>query len=166
MVRSILYLVVDSEDNNLKQWYATRIQQHNNNATYVYANSGFDLACPESVYLSGTQKINFQVKASMYTVDYDFPISNIPEQMVPSAYYLYPRSSISNTPFRLANSVGIIDRGYRGHLGAFFDGQGNVDMFQRLVQLCTPTLEPFYVVITNQLTITERNEGGFGSTGV
>ena len=31
-----------------------------------------------------------------------------------SGFYLYPRSSISRTPLRLANSVGIIDPSYRG----------------------------------------------------
>ena len=33
-------------------------------------------------------------------------------------YYLYPRSSISKTPLILANSVGIIDSGYRGNIKA------------------------------------------------
>ena len=35
----------------------------------------------------------------------------------PTAYYLYPRSSMgSKTPLRLSNSVGIIDAGYRGNI--------------------------------------------------
>ena len=38
------------------------------------------------------------------------------------SYYLYPRSSVSTkTPLRLANSVGIIDSGYRGNIKAVFD---------------------------------------------
>lgn len=38
--------------------------------------------------------------------------------MPPEGYYfeIYPRSSISGTPFMLANSVGIIDSSYRGEL--------------------------------------------------
>ena len=35
-----------------------------------------------------------------------------------TSYYLYPRSSLSKTSFQLANSVGIIDAGYRGNLMA------------------------------------------------
>ena len=34
------------------------------------------------------------------------------------SYYLVPRSSISNTPFIMANSIGIIDAGYRGFIKA------------------------------------------------
>ena len=95
----------------------------------------------------------------------------------PSAYYLYPRSSISKTPLRLANSVGIIDSGYRGNLGGFFDIQSGYqvgrhdiyEQYQRLVQICSNTLEPFKVILVDdidKLGTTERGEGGFGSTGV
>ncbi len=38
----------------------------------------------------------------------------------------------------------------------------------RLLQICTPTLEPFKVVLVNDdsaLSNTQRGEGGFGSTG-
>ena len=37
------------------------------------------------------------------------------------AYFLLPRSSISKTPLRLANSIGLIDAGYRGNLKAAMD---------------------------------------------
>ena len=37
------------------------------------------------------------------------------------AYYLFPRSSISKTPLRLANSIGLIDGGYRGELVGMVD---------------------------------------------
>ena len=37
------------------------------------------------------------------------------------AYFLMPRSSISKTPLRLANSIGLIDGGYRGELMAMCD---------------------------------------------
>ena len=38
----------------------------------------------------------------------------------------------------------------------------------RLVQICLPTLEPFYINIVDesQLSQTSRWSGGFGSTGV
>ena len=38
-----------------------------------------------------------------------------------TGYYMYPRSSLSKTKLRLANSVGIIDSGYRGNLIGMFD---------------------------------------------
>jgi dUTP pyrophosphatase len=90
------------------------------------------------------------------------------------SYYLYPRSSISKTPLRLANSVGIIDSGYRGHIIAALDYirgyEYTVEKHSRLVQICAPTLEPVRLVVCESLEEmdmkTERGSGGFGSTGV
>ena len=159
--------MLNTEDNNLIQWYQNRANAHNamieNNP---YADSGFDVACPYVCMLTGTQKINFKMSAAMYSCSLPFTLNYIPNNLTPSAYYLYPRSSISNTPFRLANSVGIIDSGYRGELGVYLDGTGTIDQYQRLIQICSPTLEPFFVMFTNTLDLTERNQNGFGSSGV
>jgi dUTP pyrophosphatase len=85
-----------------------------------------------------------------------------------SGYYLYPRSSISKTPLRLANSVGIIDAGYRGTLKVMVDNTSfsvvHIKKGDRLFQLCLPSLEPFDVVFGSVSRETERGEGGFGST--
>jgi hypothetical protein len=47
-----------------------------------------------------------------------------PPSTKPCGFYLYPRSSISKTRMRLANSLGIIDAGYRGDLIAAVDTIG------------------------------------------
>jgi dUTP pyrophosphatase len=149
----ILYLTVDE---SLREWYEERVSKHNEKCREPYADSGFDLACPEDVPVkAGSYFVDFKVKGAMYQAD------------TPSAYFLYPRSSISKTSFRLANSTGIIDRGYRGNLGAFFDCMVNssIEKGQRLVQICSPTLEPFEVRLVDSLSSTERGENGFGSTG-
>tara|TARA_B100000029_G_C16794810_1_gene674413 strand:- start:61 stop:498 length:438 start_codon:yes stop_codon:yes gene_type:complete len=85
------------------------------------------------------------------------------------AYYLFPRSSISKTPLRMANSIGLIDAGYRGELMAVCD---NIKEFsyeikkgQRLFQLVAFDNSPIYYKIVDELTDTTRGEGGFGSTG-
>ena len=91
----------------------------------------------------------------------------------PCAFYLYPRSSTgSKTPLRLANSVGIIDSGYRGDIMAVFDNISpqpfHVESNTRLVQICVPTLEPIIVTVVDtleELGKTQRGSGGFGSTG-
>ena len=88
----------------------------------------------------------------------------------PIPYYLYPRSSISKTDLRLANSVGIIDSGYRGNIIGIFDYIGNTKMTinkgTRLVQLCSHNLLPFKsITIVDKLDDTERGDGGIGSTG-
>ena len=79
----------------------------------------------------------------------------------------------SKTPLRLSNSVGIIDSGYRGDIGGLFDNISNKDykikINDRLLQICGPNIMyPIYPVIVDdisELGVTERGDGGFGSTG-
>jgi hypothetical protein len=157
----VLFLVVDS----LQEWYESRVIQHNTQD--LYADSGFDLASPINLSRDGLLFMDFKVKGAMYKSDTPIDLNHIDiEKYTPSAYYLYPRSSISKSSFRLANSVGIMDRGYRGNIGAYFDCKnGTVEIGQRLVQICSPTLDPFHVVLSDSLTFTERGANGFGSTG-
>lgn len=89
-----------------------------------------------------------------------------------SGYYLHPRSSVSKTPLRLANSTGIIDSGYRGNIIGMFDCDSpgfQVEQYDRIAQICAPSLMPIYVELVNTLEElgeeTIRGGGGFGSTG-
>ena len=93
-----------------------------------------------------------------------------------TGYYMYPRSSISKTNLRLANSTGIIDSGYRGHLIGMFDlvnlsenDEYVVNRYDKLLQICAPGLVPIVVEVVNTIeelgSETERGAGGFGSTG-
>jgi dUTP pyrophosphatase len=86
------------------------------------------------------------------------------------AFWLLPRSSISKTPLRMANSVGLIDAGYRGVLmGAtdfVFDHKVNVG--DRFYQITGPELLPWkaiHIVPKIPGGETLRGSGGFGSTG-
>jgi len=162
MLTLFMYIPDDLE---LKAFYKNRAEDHNNKAPGKYADSGFDLGLPQYKVIRDRDisvKLPLNVQCSMYK-----PNSN------PQAYYLYPRSSIIKTPVRLSNSVGIIDRGYRGIITAVIDkigGEPDFEMakFNRYFQICHPTLEPFQVVIVDskeELGLTERDEGGFGSTG-
>ena len=70
----------------------------------------------------------------------------------------------------MANSVGIIDSGYRGFLGTPLDNIGNdpvtIEAGTRLFQICSNNLMPFKSVKqVESLDSTERGVGGFGSTG-
>jgi dUTP pyrophosphatase len=84
-------------------------------------------------------------------------------------YFLFARSSICKTPLEMANSVGIIDAGYRGEIGLPVRNHSNepftVTKGMRLGQLCMPDLCTFVVKQVTELTDTARGEGGFGSTG-
>lgn len=86
-----------------------------------------------------------------------------------SGYFLYPRSSLSKSPLRLSNSVGIIDSSYRGEIIACVDNTSDenytIKKGERLFQLCSPNLEPVNYTIKYELSKTKRGDGGFGSTG-
>ena len=162
MLTLFMYIPDDPE---LKEFYKNRAEDHNNKAPGKYADSGFDLGLPQHTVIRDRDisvKLPLNVQCSMYKPN-----------GTPQAYYLYPRSSIIKTPLRLSNSVGIIDRGYRGIITAVVDKIGGepdfeMDKFNRYFQICHSTLEPFQVVIVDskeELGLTERNEGGFGSTG-
>ena len=170
-----MHLKLFAESEEWKNEYKNNAYAHN--AKMVndkFPDAGFDLYTP-LIYPCATDlvtKINFEVKCSakMFHERSDGKIVSSP-----SGFYMYPRSSISKTPLMLANSVGIIDSGYRGHLiGAFrsfsHEDSYQVDKGQRLVQICAPPLCPIIVEIVETEEglgeETSRGEGGFGSTGV
>jgi len=193
-----LKLFVDSDDNHLKNMYYTAADNHNkkilNNPTHI--DAGFDLFAPgnennleievwgDSLRFFGpgwtdakpVNKLDLKVCCSARMLTDRGKVFN-------TGYYMYPRSSLSKTQLRLANSVGIIDSGYRGHLMGMFDVV-NIDphptsddneadyfgkKFDRYLQICAPGLVPIIVEIVNSKQDlgeeTERGEGGFGSTG-
>ena len=83
---------------------------------------------------------------------------------------IMPRSSIgSKTPFRLSNSVGLIDSGYRGELGVLYDNTSDADSFirkgDRIAQLLVMPSYRFKAKVVDTLEDSDRGTGGFGSTG-
>ncbi len=157
--------IVNDEDYYLATLYKKQIEKLNENLkTNLHPDSGFDLYCPKNLQFPSTtrrvqtKKLDLKIQCAMYD-----------NHGYPSAFYMYPRSSISKTPFRLANNTGIIDSGYRGNLGAYFDcfsaSTEQITKGSRLLQICSPNLKPFKVILVNNLDDTFRGEGGFGSTG-
>jgi dUTP pyrophosphatase len=173
----VMYLKIFVDgDNNLKQMYETAANIHNNkilNNPYEI-DAGFDLYNPEIKTIHANNKkqvhkfdLNVICSAKMVT-DCNKSFN--------TGYYMYPRSSLSKTKLRLANSIGIIDSGYRGHLMGMFDvvhlllnEEYVVNKSDRLLQICAPGLVPIIVEVVNTLEElgeeTERGSGGFGSTG-
>lgn len=84
------------------------------------------------------------------------------------SYRIYPRSSISKTPLRLANSVGVVDSGYRGEIIAALDNisdsEYTVVRGARLVQLTSDIGNITTVRNVESFDETERGARGFGST--
>jgi len=91
------------------------------------------------------------------------------ENLEAKPYFLIPRSSISKTPLRMSNSIGLIDAGYRGEIMASVDNITSEDYSikfkQRLFQLVAMDGSPIHLSLVNQLSKSSRGEGGFGSTG-
>jgi deoxyuridine 5'-triphosphate nucleotidohydrolase len=88
----------------------------------------------------------------------------------PEGYYIevVPRSSIVKTGYILANSVGIIDPGYRGEvmiaLTKVDPKAPPLELPFTLCQLVLRKRNPFTVEVVTNLGDTERGDGGFGST--
>lgn len=160
---AVLKLAVNKNMPDLKNTYLEYIQKHNASIkTDFFPNSGFDLFFPNDVTIPGSGEaklVSMNVKCEM-----------IDQDDTPSAYYMFPRSSISKTPLLLANHVGIIDSGYRGDLMGAFRSNKDYDVKKdtRLLQICHPSLCPIFVVLVeeHELSTTSRGAGGFGSTGV
>lgn len=116
----ILRLYIDSDDLLLIHKYKSAAKKHNHDTLFNETfNSGFDLftlahsIVPEEHSIA----LDFKVACQAEMVTYD----DIEPRQHPCGFYLYPRSSISKTPLRLANSVGIIDSSYRGNIIAKVD---------------------------------------------
>ena len=92
---------------------------------------------------------------------------------IPKGYWgdLRPRSSIHKTGMVLSNSCGVLDRNYRGEVKAFFYKVGRhvkpYEVGDRILQLIIANADPQEVefVEVEDLEETQRNDGGFGSTG-
>ena len=121
-------------------------------------------------------------------------ISDTPEQItyglgialeIPKGFVglVFPRSSIRKTGLQLSNSVGVIDSGYRGELQATFNklfgSEGMYDEMKvnemqpneyykvgdRVAQIMIIPHPDIQFEKADELSDTERGEGGFGSTG-
>ena len=80
---------------------------------------------------------------------------------------IFPRSSVSNKKLSLANSVGILDSGYRGELIFRFYKHGNLeyDVGDRVGQFVVIPFPEVKIEEVHELSDSDRGEGGFGSTG-
>lgn len=126
-------------------------------------NAGVDLFVPNDVeFAPGERKmVSMGVRAVM--VDWK-KFAN---------YWMLPRSSMSKTGLMMMNSVGVIDKSYRGELIAALWNTTNdtvkVAAGQRLVQIVARDMDDIKLVtVVDELpgSVSERGEGGFGSTGL
>lgn len=88
----------------------------------------------------------------------------------PFGYYfeMYGRSSLSKTGHMLANNVGIIDSNYRGELIVALKKDPNAPMLSlpfKAVQIIPKQFTHMEINECDSFEETQRNTGGFGSSG-
>lgn len=136
--------------NNMDLW--------TNHRTFVKAikngDSGLDIPFPE------------EIAVPPGTFGFPIPLGIKVETHCP--FFLMPRSSIAKSPLRMSNSIGLIDRSYRGELIAMVDNYSDQEwraergtMLFQIVSFDGNT--PTYTLV-DMVANTERGDGGFGST--
>jgi dUTP pyrophosphatase len=88
------------------------------------------------------------------------------------AGFVLPRSGLAaRHGIALVNSPGLIDSGYRGEVTVVMINTDSVQPFQirrgdRIAQLVIQRVEEVTLTQVEDLDVTSRGEGGFGSTGL
>ncbi len=113
-------------------------------------------------------KITREIENTTFSVSYGFGIA----MEIPFGYVglVFPRSSVRNQDLLLTNCVGVIDSGYRGELQATFKKTNGLDSLKynvgdRAAQIIILPYPQVVMVESDELSDTERGDGGFGSTG-
>jgi dUTP pyrophosphatase len=139
-----------------------RIKKLNENAVIPsYAKSGdagMDLVATTIISETDTQ-ITFGIGLAL----------EIPKGFVG---LIFPRSSVRKTRLMLSNCVGVVDSGYRGELQATFNkvnqnsiAENDYKVGDRIAQIMIIPHPEIEFDEADELSDTERGEGGFGSTG-
>jgi len=131
-------------------------EQYENHGHYHAGDAGLDLFIMEDQIIKAGETAPLKLKISCETSE-------------GQPYYLMPRSSISKTPLRMSNSIGLIDGGYRGEIIGMVDNikteDYSVSAGDRLFQLVAMDGSPITFELVKSLSETSRGSGGFGSTG-
>lgn len=144
-----MHLKIQAFNNSVRSYYEDHGHFHEGDA-------GLDLYCPrEVIFQPGeTKPIKMQIAC---------------ESLEQRPYWLISRSSISKTPLRMCNAIGLIDAGYRGEIMAYCDNikdkSYTVEPGQRLFQLVAMDGSPISYELVEELSASSRGDGGFGSTG-
>jgi dUTP pyrophosphatase len=147
-------------------------QMYQNHSTYHEGDSGLDLFIIEDQVIPAGKTVIVDLGISCQLLAQNV-YSHVFQKYLSEkylSYNMYPRSSISKTPLRLANSVGLCDAAYTGPLKAALHNTDIVNDFtikkgERYVQLAYPNLEEVSFMLVDELRDTTRGSGGFGSTG-
>jgi dUTP pyrophosphatase len=147
---------------NNSEMNAMLVEQLNN---HRWTDSGFDIPLYKSTNVNQQEDI-YTFKLGVHVAATDDAGRTVP-------CILLARSSIYKTPFRLCNSIGLIDQGYRGELMAKTDVLDSRDAAKgdRLFQIVPHNFLTWTAIeiVTSLEDLPKapdnRGSGGFGSTG-
>lgn len=129
---------------------------HPNAVTPFYATEGsaaMDLTAVSSEYIDTEH------------MKYNFGLAfQIPKGKVG---LIFPRSSCYKQKQLLSNCVGVIDSDYRGEISAVMIGtsKSSYTTGERVAQIMFIDAPQIEFIETDELSTSERGEGGYGSTG-
>ena len=164
----MIKIFVDGDDELKDKYTRTFIERNNkifNNITNIDAGVDLFLPSQKEVVESFSTIIDYEICCSATIITDTMKEYN-------TGFYLHPRSSLGKSSLRLANSTGIIDSGYRGHIAGIFDSHKNciLEEHSRQLQICSPGLIPIIAIVVDDKeelgAPTARGNGGFGSTGL
>ncbi|UVC54061.1 deoxyuridine 5'-triphosphate nucleotidohydrolase [Theileria orientalis] len=153
-----MHVLLKPENDDVKSFYV-------NHKSFYEGDSGLDLFCIEdqTIEAHDTKSVHLGIRVSAF--------ETLENGMVGKSvgWLLFPRSSLSKTPLRLSNSVGVIDAQFRGELRVSLD---NIKDFpytikkgDRLVQMVSYDGKEITFDVVDELDETVRGSKGFGSTG-
>ena len=158
-------LYIYTENAELKEMLIEQVQKHRS------TDSGFDIPMLPQEFVGvgeyGYPHHNYGIKLGV-------KVAATGPYAQPRPCLLLPRSSIGSTPFRITNSIGLIDQGYRGEVQAKVDVIDEPHVWPkgtRLFQLCRHDFLPWdcIIVVSSEDELPKapdnRGAGGFGSTG-
>jgi dUTP pyrophosphatase len=158
-------LYIYAMDSSVKAMLTTQLQTHR------FTDSGFDVPLRYKIVKTGDKDDD------IYTFKLGIQVAAVNEKGEPTPCLLLPRSSIYKTPFRMCNSIGLIDAGYRGEVRAKVDilneeyEDFEVTAESRFFQICQHNFLPWnsIILVDNEEALPSppdnRGSGGFGSTG-
>lgn len=121
--------------------------------TRAYRSAGYDLYTPEEFTIDPGQTVKVHLGIAM-----SFPDGYVG--------LIWDRSSMGSSGIH--RFAGVIDCDYRGEWIVILHNTGERKSFKqgdRIAQVIFQKFEAWPVVEANELSDTERGEGGFGSTG-
>jgi len=162
---------------NGKNWWST-----NPPAEFAYDNNGHLIANTLNVKF---KKLYSDAVAPSYAKDGDAGLDLTATHMtwdgayieygtgiaveIPNGYvgFVFPRSSVSKKEnFYLKNAVGVIDSGYRGEIKLRFNkSDEHYQPGEKIGQLIIMPYPTIHLQEVEELSNTDRGNGGFGSTG-